>query len=402
MNSGWVPDTMRILCVTPWFPAFPGAHSGNFILDSVNALEELGHRVKVLVVQPWHPGWAAWLHKDWGGPKLQPEAHSPSLALEQVRYLSVPRNHLLKLSNWTFRARVIPAIIRATQRFKPDVILAHTELVGLAGVECGKAQRVPVAVVLHGINTSARLNTPTQLNRVGMALASSDRVVLVGEPLVAYFAPIVGKTSHFRIVHNGFRLPMAEECADRAAWGCPLRFASVSNLHEGKGIDLNMQALGTLNQMGYSDWTYTVVGDGRERGSLQALAKDLRIDAQVRFVGAVRHDEVYGHLAQADVFALPSYREAFGVAYLEAMACGLLTIGVNGQGPAAFIRHGETGLLVEPKSVDSLVACFQEVLENQAKMQAIAARGQDVVRSEFTWRRHAEKMVGVLGEIATG
>lgn len=392
---------MRILCVTPWFPPYPGAQSGNFILDSVQALRELGHGVRVLVAQAWHPHWGGWLHPDWGRDSLRIDAYSADYGLELVKYPSIPRNYLRAFSNWVFMTRVIPAIVRAAEACKPDVILAHTEMTGMAAVEAGRAMGIPVAVVLHGINTTARLNTPTQLRIVGKALATADRAILVGETLAGYFAPIAGRDDHFRIVHNGFRSPAIETCGERSSWGSPLRLISVSNLHEGKGIDLNLQALGKLYQKGQRDWIYTVVGDGRERASLEAMARTLGIASQVHFVGAVNHDRVYGHLALADVFMLPSYREAFGVAYLEAMACGLLSIGVRGQGPEAFIRNGETGLLVEPRDADDLAACLQKVFENPAEMQAIAARGRDFVRSEFTWRRHAEKMVDVLNEIVT-
>lgn len=391
---------MRILCVTPWFPAFPGAQSGSFILDSVEALQALGHSVKVLVAQPWHPRWGGLLHPDWGRPRLRPETHAASLGLVQVGYLSIPRNYLRSVSDRAFGWRVRPAIERAAQSFKPDVILAHTELVGKATVAARRAAGVPVAVVLHGINYTPRLNTPAQLLAIGKMLSDADRVILVGEPLREHFAPIAGRADHFRIVHNGFRMPAAEACGERASWKSPLRFISVSNLHEGKGIDLNLQALGRLYQQGLTDWTYTIVGDGREHAALEAMASELGIADQVRFAGAVDHDAVYGYLAKADVFVLPSYREAFGVAYLEAMACGLLTVGVQGQGPSAFVRDGESGLLVEPKDVDKLVACLRKIFENPAGMQTIAKMGREIVRGEFTWQRHAEHLTEILQQIA--
>jgi Glycosyltransferase len=393
---------MRILCITPWFPAVPGAQSGNFILDSVKALQAMGNTIKVVVAQPWHPSLGRWLHPDWGRPRLNPQAHAKNLGLEQVKYLSIPRNYLRTLSDFACEWRVGPAIRRIAVSFKPNVILAHTELIGRVAVTSGRATGIPVGVVLHGINTAPRLNTPTQLRAVGKALAAADRVILVGEPLREYFASIVGRTDHFRIVYNGFRMPPVEIRGKGASWGSPLRLISVSNLHEGKGIDLNLQALGRLYRDGWRNWVYTIVGDGRERSALEAIARDLGITAQVRFTGAVDHNMVYSYLAKADIFVLPSYREAFGVAYLEAMACGLLVIGVRGQGPEAFIHHHETGLLVEPKDLDSLVDCLRRLFEDPARMQAIAAKGRDFVRAEFTWQRHAEKMNRVLSEVAAG
>jgi glycosyltransferase involved in cell wall biosynthesis len=70
------------------------------------------------------------------------------------------------------------------------------------------------------------------------------------------------------------------------------------------------------------------------------------LDSKVELAGARPHEEIPQYLAAADVFILPSYREAFGIAYLEAMAAGLLVVGVRDQGPSAFIEHGISGLLV--------------------------------------------------------
>lgn len=93
--------------------------------------------------------------------------------------------------------------------------------------------------------------------------------------------------------------------------------------------------------------------------------------------------------SRADVFVLPSYREAFGVAYVEAMAAGLLAIGVAGQGPEAFIKHEETGLLVRPLDVESIVSTLRSVIHGKERMRRIALTGRDFVWREFTWAHHA-------------
>jgi glycosyltransferase involved in cell wall biosynthesis len=104
-------------------------------------------------------------------------------------------------------------------------------------------------------------------------------------------------------------------------------------------------------------------------------------------------------LAEADVFVLPSWREAFGVAWLEAMACGLLVVGVRGQGPAIFIKHEETGLLVSPQDIDDLAACLRRILDDQRGMQALAHQGKIDIHRNFTWPAHAVKLAAVCAEV---
>ena len=177
-----------------------------------------------------------------------------------------------------------------------------------------------------------------------------------------------------------------------------MRWISVSNLHEGKGIDLTLRALARLQQEGLENWTYEIVGGGAERARLDAMTDALGLRDKVIFHGKLPHDQAMRLLAQADVFVLPSYREAFGIAYLEAMAMGLLAIAVSGQGPEAFIAHRRTGLLVRPDDSEALFMAMKTVLENGPEMRRIAAAGQRLVRTEFTWPRHAEKLMAVYRE----
>jgi glycosyltransferase involved in cell wall biosynthesis len=271
--------------------------------------------------------------------------------------------------------------------------------VGHAVLPIAREFGIPVVVTLHGINTERRLlDTPWKRRRMRDALCAMKRVVLVGAPLRPYFGALAGRDDHFRVVPNGFEVPDRVADPRPEGWGTSLRWISVSNLHEGKGIDLTLQALARLRQMGLANWSYDIVGDGAERPHLEAMTDALGLRDRVTFHGRMPHDEVMRVLSNADVFVLPSYREAFGIAYLEAMALGLLAIGVSGQGPEAFIAHDKTGLLVRPADVESLVATMKIVLENASEMRRIAAAGQRLVRAEFTWAAHARKLVAVYRE----
>ena len=174
-----------------------------------------------------------------------------------------------------------------------------------------------------------------------------------------------------------------------------VRFISVSNLQEGKGIDLNLQALSRLKARGWSDWTYTIVGEGVERKRLKRLVCHLNFNEQVFFAGACPHRQVYDYLQNADVFILPSYREAFGIAYLEAMSCGLLTIGVVGEGPECFIENTKTGFLVPPKDIDALANTLEQVFLSREQIQKIASNGKQYVHQNLTWHAHAKQLLSV-------
>ena len=393
---------MRVLTLTPWFPAFPGDNSGSFVWESVNAVHGLGHEVKVMVAQPWRPRWARWFSRDWSRDRLDVSKFPDRFRLQQVQHYSVPRNYFRSLGNRHFMRRMLPLLIRAADSFEPDVIHAHTELPGCAAVQAAKQLGIGSVVTVHGVNHHPRLNTAKQIDFYRTWLGAADRIVLVGHPLSEYFSHVIGRDDHFCIVPNGFDLGDDQSKAQKAgkAWGSPLRLVSLSNLHEGKGIEITLQALRGLLDHGLTDWTYKVVGDGALRNELERLTVELKLTDRVTFVGACRHHQVAQHLSEGDVFVLPSYREAFGVAYLEAMSVGLLAIAVEGQGPDTFIQHQETGLLVQPRSVESLVDGLMQVMNQQEKMQLIAAQGQQHVCQNYSLRRHGQRLVDVYQQVS--
>jgi len=392
---------LRIVCVTPWFPNTPGDPYYNYIYRSVEAQQARGCAVTVLVTRPWTPRVFGLLHSDWIRPPLQVSQFDSKLQITVCHYPSIPRDLSPELNGLLYRISCRAFLRGLVRANKPDVIHAHTEPTGNLAVAVGREFNVPVVVTLHGINTSPRqLSTEARRASLRAMLLAADKVVLVGEPLRAHFGAITGSEKNFRVVPNGFYLPKPARQPAPGKWGERVRFISVSNLHEGKGIDLTLQALALLEKEGYVNWTYRIVGSGEQRALLEGLVRALRLSGKVEFTGLLAHERALAMLQEADVFVLPSYREAFGVAYLEAMGTGLLTIGVEGQGPASFIKHGQTGLLVQPRSVDSLVSKLRLVLREKEQMLGIAEEGWRLALREYTWDRHAEKLIATYGEIS--
>jgi glycosyltransferase involved in cell wall biosynthesis len=120
---------------------------------------------------------------------------------------------------------------------------------------------------------------------------------------------------------------------------------------------------------------YTIVGDGPERPALERLARG----ADVRFLGRLNPEEARAVAQNAGVFAMPSTEEAFGVAYIEAMAAGVPAIGRRGEpGPEEIACAGGGMLLVD----DDLAAALDDAFARRAELGA-AARAN--VQANFTW-----------------
>ncbi len=118
-------------------------------------------------------------------------------------------------------------------------------------------------------------------------------------------------------------------CAQRTS-SPVVRLITVCRLsEERKNVGLVLQALARLR--GQHAFTYTVVGDGALRPELEQSARQLGIEQQVRFAGILPMEQMRAELAQSDLFVLtaaisPVSHEGFGIAYLEANACGTPTL----------------------------------------------------------------------------
>lgn len=104
-------------------------------------------------------------------------------------------------------------------------------------------------------------------------------------------------------------------------------------------------------------------------------------------------------MRSCDIFILPSWNEAFGVVYLEAMANGKPVIACQGEGIDGIIKDKETGILVKPKDVDSLVKAMDYLLGNPDEARAIGTRARKLVLENYSWEKNAEKTIKVYQEV---
>ncbi|SEP89100.1 Glycosyltransferase involved in cell wall bisynthesis [Ectothiorhodospira magna] len=123
-----------------------------------------------------------------------------------------------------------------------------------------------------------------------------------------------------------------------------------------------------------------LIGDGPERAGLETLCQTLDIAPWVRFAGF--HPAPFGLVKSADIFVHTARFEGFGNVLIEAMACDLPVLATDCDfGPREIIRHGETGLLVRPGSVDALAQGIRTLLADEPLRRRLAtAARQDLPR----------------------
>jgi glycosyltransferase involved in cell wall biosynthesis len=162
-----------------------------------------------------------------------------------------------------------------------------------------------------------------------------------------------------------------------------INIVSVSNLVAVKSIDKVLQAIN--NSKHKENIRYHIIGDGPELKKLKGLTAKLNLSQNVFFMGRVPNKEVRGLLESYDFFVLPSINEAFGVAYLEALAAGLPCVAVEKQGCIDIDDEEKCILTVKPNDIDEIRSKIDYLIENPKVRSSMAEYGKNKIQTKFAW-----------------
>jgi glycosyltransferase involved in cell wall biosynthesis len=271
------------------------------------------------------------------------------------------------------------------RRFRPHVVVSCTAAMNLAALlSTGAYGRRRIAWILReGNNTRAILESDAP-GRPGRALRSwatalvyraPDRVVAISNGVADGLARNFGLSrDRMRVVHNPVdvaRICRRAQETDGAPF--PSRFiVACGRLHRQKGFDLLLRAFAALDE---ADLALAILGDGPERGDLEALARELGLGARLMMPGFVENP--WAWIARAAAFVLPSRWEGFASVLVEAMACGTPVVAADCDfGPREIVRDGETGLLARADDAESLASAIRRLLSDPALGQRLVVRGR--------------------------
>jgi phosphatidylinositol alpha-1,6-mannosyltransferase len=243
------------------------------------------------------------------------------------------------------------------------------------------------------------------LRRIG---DGCDVVTYLGEYFRQRLARTVGRSAElvqltpgvdvdtFRPDVDGSDVRRRYGLADRPVIVC------VSRLVPRKGQDTLLHALPLVRHR-VRDVGLLLVGAGRYREELTALASSLGVADSVVFTGGIAHDELPAHYAAGDVFAMPCRTrragmdvEGLGIVFLEASATGLpVVVGESGGAPDAVI-DGRTGFVVDGRSVGAVADRLIQLLTDDALRARLGAAGRAWVEREWRWDVLARRLRNLL------
>ena len=276
--------------------------------------------------------------------------------------------------------------------FIPDIVTAHFVLPQLQFMPLFKKQypTAKTCLVLHGPISLFQKFYPKDYKEMMPA------VDVWGFRSLAFqqsFEKRFGNDKPMFLCHSGIPAKYIE-AVDKDFSNGVKRFVFVGSLYELKNVDITLRAL--HKAMAGKDYTFDIVGSGAEYDHLRSLVDELGMGNHVVFHGQLKRDDAQNVVRNADCFVMVSSREAFGLAYVEAMAKGCIVIGTIGQGIDGIVTHGENGFLCKARDVDGLADVINQIANlPQDDLKRISSKAAETA-ANLTDRKVAEHYINSI------
>lgn len=297
------------------------------------------------------------------------------------------------------------AIRRAIARFSPHIVHAGVfEATYHASLACLSAPGV--RLVLDEIDYPIRRSWRGDMAIAAM-YARADAVVAVSEAVGTYIREKLRPGDKLRTITNGVerarQVRPEEAAALRAELGIPAEakvVITVGRMHEEvKRMSTLIEAF-SLMADSQPNLHVLIVGDGQDRGQLEALAEARcppEHRGRLRFCGYQR--DVPRYLAASDIYALTSRYESFGQALVEAMQAGLPIVSTAIGGPAEIVIPYRTGLVVPVSDPLALKEALLTLLSKPALCEKMGREAEARAEALYSAERYAENTMRLYEEL---
>lgn len=288
---------------------------------------------------------------------------------------------------------------RLIARIRPDVVNAHYAT-GY-GTLARAVGAVPLVLNVWGSDVfdfpamSAVHRAMVQRN-----LRRADAVVSTSEVMARRTRELCPGLRSLTVIPFGVETDRFSPRVSTVEPGTEVVIGTVKTLAPKYGIDTLIDAFARTLARTHSpiNLRLRLVGGGGERPRLEAMAQRLGIQDRVAFVGAVDHARVPDELRKLDIYAALSREdsESFGVAVIEASACGLPVVVTNVGGLPEVVETGYTGFVVPKEDPAAAADRMVELVNDAALRQRMGAEGRHFVQQRYEWAGCVDRMLSVI------
>lgn len=394
---------VKVLIISQMYPSCAEKNRGIFVHKQVKELIKQGCQVKVISPVPLAPFAVRFFSKKWQDySKIPLKTIMDGVEIYYPRYVDFPKALFFSFSGQRMYKGIKTTVSCLDKNFKFDIIHAHTVLpAGYAGMEVAKQYKKPLIVTVHGADFQKTIfKNKRCVDVLKRVINFSKKTIVVSNKLKNIGQKELNIENHkIEVIPNGIdqesvfngKSNLAEQHQGKKI------ILSISNLVKIKGIDFNLKAIKKLEKE-YPNLIYFIIGRGEERKNLENIAKELKLENKVEFLGQLPHEKIMEYASICDIFSLPSWKEGFGIAYLEAMAQEKPVIACKGEGAEDFIYNKKNGILVEPKNVNDLSEAIKFLLSNPERAKEIAREAKNTVFERYTLNKVARQIVDLYNQ----
>jgi glycosyltransferase involved in cell wall biosynthesis len=394
---------MRVCVVGEYYPRRRDPVLGVWAHRQAVAARDAGADLRVLALERPVPAAAALREAAHGRParvaaEIRGFARQPGhetrdgIDVDYVRFVAPPRER--GYAGWHRWARrpLHHALTRLHRDWPFDLVHAHyAHLAGAAVAPWAEEHGLPLAVSIHGGDLLApTLSSPEARATVAGVLRRAAITLCNSRATLDAAAELAGTAERMRVVHPPGAPPptsLPDKRADRTV-------ATLAHVIERKRHVDVLEAVARL-----PDVRWVAIGDGPEVPALRERAKALGVADRVEWAGELEPEAALRELARCHLMAMPSVDEAFGVAYVEAMACGVPAIGCAGEGgPEEIAAAGPGMLLVRPRDPEALAAVIGGVLGHDGGLAELSAQAWETATTHFGIKNCGRETVAAYRE----
>ena len=235
-----------------------------------------------------------------------------------------------------------------------------------------------VATTLHGTDITLVGLEPSFLPLVKFSIEQSDGVTAVSRFLKEKTLTNYNINKEIEVIPNFVDTqvfkPMQSDCIKRrlAAEGEKI-LVHTSNFRQVKRVTDVIKVFDIVQKEVPSK--LLLIGDGPDRSECERLARQLDLTDKVKFLG--KQEGLVEILSCSDLFLIPSQSESFGLAALEAMACGLPVISSSVGGLPELVKHNESGFIAEIGDVERMAKYAIDLLTNEKKYKIFSKNSRE-------------------------